>query len=118
MKTLTALMETLPPERRAKILARADDLVLQESTLRAAREGKKATQEDVARKLGIGQDRVSRLEKRGDMLVSTLRDYVAAIGGRIRLVVEFEGKPSVELRKLGVARRKAATRQARRGKVA
>jgi len=35
------------------------------------------------------------------MLVSTLRDYVAAIGGKVRVVIEFEDQPPVELIALG-----------------
>ena len=87
---------------------RADALVLEEMTLRDAREAISKTQAGVAKRLGIGPDSVSRLEKRGDMLVSTLRDYVAAIGGTVRLVVEFKGQPPVELKKIGKVRPKNA----------
>lgn len=97
-------MAKLPETRRAKILARADALILEEATLRQARRSTGKTQAAVAEMLEIGQDSVSRLETRGDMLVSTLRDYVAAIGGKVRLVVEFEGHPPVELTSLGAKR--------------
>ena len=43
------------------------------------------TQADLAATLHIGQDSVSRLEKRSDMLLSTLRSYVEAMGGRLEL---------------------------------
>jgi len=38
---------------------------------------------------GIGQDSISRLEQRSDLLGSTLRSYVQAMGGDLQLVVEL-----------------------------
>jgi len=107
MATLNELLAKLPEARRAKVLARADELILQEMTLRQARQAAGKTQTAIAERLNIGQDSVSRLEKRGDMLVSTLRDYVMAIGGKVRIVVEFEDRPPVELNSLGVKRKPA-----------
>jgi len=106
MKALKDILETLPPERRAKIRARADALALEQMSLRQARETAKRTQAQIARRLKTGQDSISRLEQRDDMLLSTLRQYVAAIGGRIRVVVEFDDRPSVELSKLGKGSRR------------
>jgi hypothetical protein len=48
-------------------------------------------------KLGITQDGVSRLEKRTDLLLSTLREYVEAIGGKLSLVAEFRDRERVLL---------------------
>lgn len=47
------------------------------------------TQEDLADRLSISQSNVSRLERRTDMLVSTLRECVAALGGKLQLVAVF-----------------------------
>ncbi len=47
--------------------------------------------------LGIGQDGISRLEKRSDLLISTLRGYVEAMGGKLRLVAEFPNRPPIML---------------------
>ena len=47
------------------------------------------TQKRMARVLGVGQDSVSRLEQRSDLLLSTLRGYVEAMGGRLSIVAEF-----------------------------
>ena len=56
------------------------------------------TQEELASRLDIAQSNVSRLERRDDMLVSTLREVVQACGGELRLVADFpEG--SVEIRR-------------------
>lgn len=43
------------------------------------------TQRELAERLGIGQPALARLEKRPDILVSTLRDYLAALGARLRI---------------------------------
>jgi DNA-binding XRE family transcriptional regulator len=48
--------------------------------LAMVRKAAQLTQVEVARKLGIGQGAVSRLENRSDMLLSTLLDYLTATG--------------------------------------
>ena len=53
------------------------------------RHARKLTQVRIARALGITQDGVSRLEKRSDLLLSTLRKTVEAMGGNLSLVAEF-----------------------------
>ena len=55
----------------------------------------------MAELLGIRQENVSRLEKRSDLLLSTLVSYVAAMGGKLRLVAEFPDRPPVELSGIG-----------------
>src|SRR3972149_663606 len=55
------------------------------------------TQERVGESLGIGQEGVSRLEKRSDLLLSTLRSYVEAMGGHLQIVAEFPDRPPVVL---------------------
>ena len=59
--------------------------------LREMREAAELTQNDVAALLQVSQNRVSRIEH-GDIeriQVDTLRKYVEAIGGRLRIEVEF-----------------------------
>ena len=114
MTTLQEKMAALPASRRARVMTRTAQLVDEENALRQLREAHQKTQAKVAKKLGIGQDSVSRLEKRSDMLISTLRDYVAALGGRMRLVVEFEDQPPIELQSLGVLKRQAASARPRK----
>ena len=58
------------------------------------------TQVNVSQTLGIPQSNVSRLEHSSDMLLSTLRSYVEAIGGHLHLVVELPGEPAIILDKL------------------
>ncbi len=72
----------------------------------------------MAELLGIGQDSVSRLEQRSDLLLSTLRSYVAAMGGRLRLIAEFPGRPAVDLSSLSEEVRDKPARGPRRGPAA
>jgi DNA-binding XRE family transcriptional regulator len=116
MTTLSEKLAQMPPERQARIRTRTDELALEEATLRAARKKAKLTQVGMAKRLGVGQDSVSRLETRKDMLVSTLRNYVAAMGGKVRVVVELQGQPAVELKKLGSVRARVAQRKKRAAK--
>lgn len=87
----------LSPARRKKVEARAAELIAEEMTLRELRQARKLTQVRVARALGITQDSVSRLEKRSDLLLSTLRRSVNAMGGRLSLVAEFPDRSPVVL---------------------
>jgi DNA-binding XRE family transcriptional regulator len=109
MTTLRDKMAELPARRRTRVKARAQELIAEETSLQALRKAHQKTQEKVAARLGIGQDSVSRLEQRSDMLLSTLREYVAAIGGSVRLLVEFKGKPAIELKGLGAIEGKSTS---------
>jgi len=96
MKTLDQKIKEVSPARRKKIEDRAAQLLAEEMSLRDLRHAHKLTQERIAETLGIGQDQVSRLEQRSDLLISTLRSYVEAMGGRLTLVAEFpDHKPVV-----------------------
>ena len=87
----------LDPERRRKIEERAAELIAEEMTLRELRKARALTQASVARELGISQDAISRLEKRSDLLLSTLRRTVEAMGGSLSLIARFPDRPPVEL---------------------
>lgn len=65
------------------------------ATLKELRKRSGQTQEELAAELGVGQDTISRLEKRSDMLLSTLRHYVESIGGHLALVATFPDQPPV-----------------------
>ena len=86
------VMASLSPERRALVEARAQELIEEEMTLRDLRSVQHLTQERVAELLGIEQDSVSRMERRADMLISTMSSYVEAMGGKLRLIAEFPNR--------------------------
>jgi DNA-binding XRE family transcriptional regulator len=91
------IVKKLSPAQRRKVEARAAQLIAEEMTLRELRKARKLTQVRMARQLGITQDSVSRLEKRSDLLLSTLRKTVEAMGGNLSLVVEFPDRAPVVL---------------------
>lgn len=95
--SLDDMMAGLDPERRRQIEERAKELIAEEMTLRELRKARKLTQASVARELGISQDAISRLEQRSDLLLSTLRKTVEAMGGTLSLIARFPDRPPVEL---------------------
>ena len=95
--SLDDMMAELDPERRRRIEDRAAELIAEEMTLRELRNACELTQASVARELGISQDAISRLEKRTDFLLSTLRRTVEAMGGSLSLIARFPDRPPVEL---------------------
>jgi DNA-binding XRE family transcriptional regulator len=95
----------LSPAQRKRIEARAVELIAEEMTLRELRRARKLTQVRMAKALGITQDGVSRLEKRSDLLLSTLQKTVKAMGGSLSLVAEFPDRPPVVLSGISENRR-------------
>ena len=95
--SLDDMMAELDPERRRRIEDMAAQLIAEEMTLRELRKARELTQASVARELGISQDAISRLEKRSDVLLSTLRRTVEAMGGSLSLIARFPDRPPVEL---------------------
>ncbi len=93
--TLNKKMKKLGAARRKKIEARAAELIATELSLRDLRQALNLTQERLAETLGIGQEGVSRLGS--DLLISTLRSYVEAMGGSLSLVAEFPDRQPVIL---------------------
>ncbi|MDE0131839.1 MAG: XRE family transcriptional regulator [bacterium] len=87
----------LDPERRRRIEERAAELIPEEMTLRELRRARRLTQASIGRELGTSQDAISRLEKRSDLLLSTLRRTIEAMGGSLSLVARFPDRPPVEL---------------------
>jgi hypothetical protein len=110
-RTLDQVMAELPAKRRAKVEARAAGLIAEELSLQDLRKAMSKTQVSMAKKLRVGQEGVSRLEKRADMLLSTLREYVHALGGDLHLVAEFPDRPPVRLTDLGLVTKRDAPRR-------
>ena len=95
MRTLSNVIGKLPPARQQKVEARAQELIAEELTLQDIRKAQKLTQEQMATVLNIGQDSISRLEKRSDMMLSTMRSYIEAMGGSLELVARFPKRAPV-----------------------
>lgn len=101
MTTLREKMAELAPDRRARIEAETDRLYEEHLTLQELRKAKALTQVQLAEILNIRQATVAQMEKRSDLMLSTLRSYVEAMGGRLNLVVEFPDREPVSLAGLG-----------------
>lgn len=82
------LQEKMSLESRARSEARAQAM-LKELPLAELREAQNLTQVELAKRLDIGQDAVSKLEHRADMYLSTLSDFVRAAGGSLELTARF-----------------------------
>lgn len=95
--SLEDFIKDFTPEQRVKVAARTAELIEEELTLRDLRRAQQLTQERMAELMGVEQENVSRLERRADLLLSTLSSYVAAMGGKLRLVAEFPNRRPVTI---------------------
>ena len=87
-KKFRDLRARMSPERRKRSHERAEAM-LAELPLQALRQARKLTQEAMAKVLGAQQAHVSKLERRADMYVSSLRTYIEALGGELEIIARF-----------------------------
>jgi DNA-binding XRE family transcriptional regulator len=73
-------------QRKAKVLA--EEMIRHADSLAEVRTALVKTQDEVARVLNVNQNAVAQLEKRSDLLLSTLRKYVEAMGGELAVAVK------------------------------
>jgi predicted XRE-type DNA-binding protein len=107
------VMAALPKERQKAIQARGAALlarVEKRMTLAELRRGQKISQAQVAEVLGVGQMQISRLEQRKDPRLSTMQRTVAALGGKLTMLVTFPNQEPVVLVTKAVSKRKVAAR--------
>ena len=100
-RTLQEKLAALDPARRALIKEETDRLHTEYLSLQELRKAKELTQVQLAKTLGIQQATVAKYERQSDLLLSTLTSYVRAMGGSLKLTVEFPGKAPVVLEGLG-----------------
>ena len=84
----SALRAKMSPQAQAVSATRAEAMLV-ELELQALRKSRQVTQVDLAKAMQVEQAAVSKLEHRDDMYVSTLRSYVQALGGELKLVASF-----------------------------
>src|SRR5712692_8794166 len=87
-KPLKNLKRKMSPEVLARAEKRARKM-LDEMPLNELRAARLLTQESIAKSLGINQAAVSKMERRADMYISTLRDFVVAMGGELEITARF-----------------------------
>jgi transcriptional regulator with XRE-family HTH domain len=95
-KKWSEIRGTFPPELEAEIERRIRDAA-GVMTLHQLREARNLTQVNLAKVLNVNQGAVSRMEKRTDMYVSTLRNFIQAMGGQLQVKAIFpEGEVEIE----------------------
>ena len=89
------LTKDFTPERRKRV----DDIKRElkaEMPLYELRRALAMTQKDMAEKLSVNQPAISKLEHREDVDLSSLRSYIEAVGGKLKIVAEFpEGEVAI-----------------------
>ena len=95
-KKFSALRAKMSPEAQARIKARADQM-MREMPLHELRRARGLSQESLAAVLNVSQAAISKLERRTDMYLSTLRSHIQAMGGDLEVIAKF---PDGEVRVL------------------
>jgi DNA-binding XRE family transcriptional regulator len=82
------LLDAMSVERRQKVASRVQESIaaMPPDELRRARQ---MTQVSLAESLGVNQGEVSKIEHRTDLYLSTLSEYVEALGGRLEIRAVF-----------------------------
>jgi transcriptional regulator with XRE-family HTH domain len=87
-KSFKTLREKMSQEARSRASEKAERLI-EEMPLNELRAARKMTQEKLAKNLHVKQAAVSKLERRADMYVSTLREFISAMGGELEITARF-----------------------------
>ena len=87
-KRFSELRAKMSPEALEKA-AGLSQAMLDEMPLQELRRARALSQEQLARTLGIKQASVSKLERRTDMYIQTLRNYIEAVGGQLEITAKF-----------------------------
>ena len=105
-KNFKVLRDKLPADARRRVAERVI-VELEKIPLSQLRKARKLTQADLAGKLGVDQAAVSRVENRGDLYLSTLREYVEAMGGQLEIRADFPngGSFPISISKTAASRR-------------
>lgn len=125
-RNIDQLIAKLPKVRRNRISKKADlmakEMVAYADSLSMVRRALSKTQNQIGEDLGLPQNAVSQLESRSDLLLSTLRRYVNALGADLDLVVRLKDGSQIVLEGLGaipeVATKKSSARKKSGGRPA
>ena len=79
----------LPKATRDAIAVRTSEMLAEEASLRDLRTAHERSQAEIAEQLGVNQAAVSKMERRTDMYLSTLRGYIEAMGGKLEIIARF-----------------------------
>jgi transcriptional regulator with XRE-family HTH domain len=91
------IRDKMAPERQERIRKRTQEL-LSELPLQELRQARALSQEELAEVLGLNQATISKLERRTDMYLSSLRRFVEAMGGELEIIASFpDGKVRIQV---------------------
>ncbi|AMW83118.1 Cro-like protein [Pseudomonas yamanorum] len=95
-KKFSELQARMTPQARADA-ERILQQHLKEMPLHELRKAQQLSQDTLAKALNINQAAVSKMERRTDMYISTLRNYIRAMGGELEIVATFpDGQVKIE----------------------
>jgi len=94
------LQATMDPASRADNMQRVSE-ELRRMALEELRGAQQLTQSDMAEMLDVPQSSISRIERRADMYLSTLRNYIHAVGGELRIQAVFPDGGTVVIDRFG-----------------
>ena len=104
-RNIDEVIAQLPKARRERIESKAarlaGEMIAHADSLGEFRKAMSKTQTEIARELGVGQVAVAQLEKRSDLLLSTLQRYVRAAGAELSLVIHTRQGSDIVLQSLG-----------------
>lgn len=117
-RTVQQVIAEVSPARRGRIERNArrmaDEMLAEAASLAMLRKAHDKTQQDLAQALGVKANAITQLEQRSDMLLSTLRKYVRALGADLVLSLRTKDGRTVmldSLRGLGHAPATSAARK-------
>jgi hypothetical protein len=116
-RRIDEVIAKLPRQRRDRIARKASvmagEMIAHADSLGMVRKALSKTQTQIGEGLGLPQNAISQLESRSDLLLSTLRRYVNALGADLDLVVRMKDGSRVVLRGLGDAAKTGAAARRR-----
>ncbi len=96
-RSVKDILQSLPEERRQRVVERGQELIAEVLALGQLRKRMAVSQQEMANRLEVSQPAISKLEQQADMQLSTLRNYVEALGGELEIVVTLPGRSPVKL---------------------
>jgi len=111
---LQKVLAEFPKDRQEKIKAKANEYNLEYKKLSDLRKQLGVTQEMIARHQGIKQVNISNLEKRNDMMISTLKKYVESLGCQLEINIRINTSEIARVKDLNPAKRTSIRDAARK----
>jgi transcriptional regulator with XRE-family HTH domain len=96
-RTIDEFTSSLAPDVQAEIEKNAAAAIDEEMTLRQLRKARRLSQETVGKILHLSQSDVSKLERRTDVYISTLRNFIEATGGQLEIVARYPDRSPVRI---------------------